>query len=113
MAKTVSVTLNGTTWAMPASYAASREIAAAVGDPLQLAISAHQKGAVDFTVDQVVDVIAIGVRLAGCSLPRDKIGEAIFEDGLINFVGLAGEYIGTLVSGGPEKAIPVGKKKAR
>ena len=111
MAKAVEVTLNGTVWRMPASYKASKEVAERVGDPLQMALRAHATGTVDMTTEQVVDIIAIGVRHAGCSLVRDDIGEAIIDGGLVEYVRAAGEYIGAFVAGGPEKQAAVAKKK--
>lgn len=111
MANTVEVTLNGTVWKMPASYKASRDIALRVGDPLRIAIDAHTNQRFDITAEQVVDIICIGVAHAGCSLDRETIGEAIYEGGLTNFYAIAGEYIGSLVAGGPEKQSSVGKKK--
>ena len=111
MAKTVECTINGTTWHMPASYRASRDVAAKVGDPLQMAIDAHKTGNINLGMEQVIDLIAIGVRHAGCGLDRDSIGEAIMDGGLVNYVQVAGEYIGAMVAGGPEKAIKSDAKK--
>jgi len=111
MANTVEVTLNGTVWRMPASYKASRDIALRVGDPLRMAIEAHTHKRFDITAEQVVDIIFIGVGHAGCSLDRDAIGEAIYAGGLADFYMLAGEYIGAIIAGGPEKQGAVGKKK--
>ena len=111
MAKTVACNLNGTTWQMPASYKASRDVAAKVGDPLQMAIEAHKTGNINLGMEQVIDLIHIGVRHAGCSLERDAVGEAIMDGGLVNYVQVAGEYIGAMVAGGPEKAVPADAKK--
>lgn len=111
MPRTVTVELNGTAWNMPASYAASREVAEKVADPLSMAVKSYQTGSMDLDTEQVVDIVAIGVRLAGCSLGRDAIGEAIIEGGLVNYLSVVGEYIGAMVSGGPEKQAAAGKKK--
>jgi hypothetical protein len=65
-------------------------------------------------LEQVVTVIEIGVRHAGCNLSHDEIGEAIVGGGLVNYIGKAGEYIAAMVAGGPEKPVVGGgpKKKA-
>lgn len=111
MPRTVKVTLNGTDWNMPVSFAVSKEIAEQIGDPLKLAIESHRTGTVPFSSGQVVKTISIGVRAAGCGLSEDAIGEAIFEVGLVEYLQVASEYIGAMVSGGPEKTVAAGGKK--
>lgn len=111
MPRTVTVELNGTAWNMPASYAASREVAEKVADPLAMAVDSYKTGTMNLTTEQVIDIIAIGVRLSGCSLGRDAIGEAIIEGGLVNYLSTVGEYVGAMVSGSPEKQSAAGKKK--
>lgn len=111
MSKTVTVEINGTAWHMPVSYAASRDIAESVADPLAMAVKSYQTGSMDLTTEQIIDIIAIGVRHAGCSLVRDAIGDAVVQGGVINFMQVVGEYIGALVSGGPEKQAAASKKK--
>lgn len=118
MAKTVEAVINGTAYQMPASYKASREIAQAVGDPLKLAMAAHQAkllGTNDgaLSVDDVVNIIAIGVKHAGCSLPTDAIGEAIVEAGVMNYLKVVGDYllaICTGATGGAGSTKKAGKK---
>ena len=68
MARTVEAVINGTAYHMPVSYRASKEIAETVGDPLKFAMDAH-RGQLNLTVDDVVRIIAIGCKNAGCSLP--------------------------------------------
>jgi hypothetical protein len=100
MAKTVEAVINGTAYHMPASYKASVEIARAVGDPLKLAVTANQnRGAVSMSIEDVVSVIAIGCKHAGCSLPADAIGEAIVEAGVMNYLKIVGDYLLAICTG--------------
>jgi hypothetical protein len=106
MARTVEVVLDGQAYAMPASYRAAREIAQKVGDPLKLALAAHRSGgAVPMGIDDVVGILAIGVRLAGCKLSTEEIGEAVVDAGVTNYIGTVGDYILAIVSG-PEESAP-------
>lgn len=103
MARTVEAVINGTAYHMPASYKASKEIAEKVGDPLKLAVSAHaNQGAVSMSVDDVVNIVAIGCKHAGCSLPVDQIGEFIVEAGVMTYLPVVGEYLLSICTGGPE-----------
>lgn len=100
MAKTVEAVINGTAYHMPASYKASKEIAEKVGDPLKLALSAHEsKGTATMSVDDVVNIISIGCKHAGCSLPVDAIGEAIVEAGVMNYLKTVGDYLLAICTG--------------
>lgn len=109
MARTVEVVINGTAYHMPVSYRASKEIAEAVGDPLKFAMDAH-KGQLNLTVDEVVRVVSIGCKNAGCSLPMDQIGEAVVEGGVLDYLKIAVEYITAFCSSGPSGGAP--SKKA-
>lgn len=100
MAKTVEVLINGTAYRMPASYKAAKEIAEKVGDPLKLALAAHRSGGVvPMGIDDVVNIVAIGVRHAGCNLPTETIGEFVVEGGVTNYLEVVGNYILAIVSG--------------
>lgn len=101
MAKTITVELNGQSWAMPASYGASRDIANKVFDPLDIAIKANASGGIKFTVDEIVSVIHIGVTHAGASLTKEQVGNGIFdsEGGVVKHMELVGDYIGLMISG--------------
>jgi hypothetical protein len=114
MAKTVEAVINGTAYQMPASYKASKEIAEKVGDPLKLALSAHQNnGAVPMSVDDVVTIIAIGVKHAGCSLPKDEIGEHIVSAGLMTFLPIVGSYMLAICTGSAGEVKDSAKKGGR
>lgn len=103
MAKTVEAVINGTAYHMPASYKASKEIAERVGDPLKLALSAHaNKGAVSMSVEDVVNIIAIGCKHAGCSLPVDAIGEHIVDTGVMTYLPVVGNYLLAICTGGAD-----------
>lgn len=100
--KSVDVEIGGQKWAMPVCYAASREIAEAVDDPLSMAYKAAG-GSLDMTTTTVVDILAIGLKHAGCGWTTDQIGEHVIDGGVINYAQTVGEYISALVSGGPSK----------
>lgn len=100
----IDVTLDGRTWRMPASLAVYRQVAREVGDPLQAAVIAS-KGSLPWGGEELIAVVYIGVSAAGCSLSREQVGELMYEQGLGKFVGIVGEYIRSLVQGGPEKPL--------
>lgn len=112
MARTVEAVINGTAYHMPASYKASKEIAERVEDPLKLVQSVHaNNGAIAMSIDDVVAIISIGCKHAGCSLPEDQIGEHIVNAGIIKYLPVVGEYLlaictGNSEGGGNEKKAP-------
>lgn len=110
MARAVTVMVGAKEWHMPASYKASKEVAETVGDPLQMSLAAST-GELNWTTDDVVSVIYIGCKHAGCSLSKDEIGEAVMEGGLQNYIVSVGQYIGAMVMGGPERPISGERKK--
>jgi hypothetical protein len=113
MAKTVAFQVNGTTYNMPATYKASKEIAQKVGDPLRMAIDSST-GKLSWTQEDVINVLYIGVSHAGCGLPRDEVAEYVMADGLLPSMAVAAEYIAVLVDGGPERPIKgTNSKKSR
>lgn len=106
MPRTVEVVLQGTSYQMPASYRAAKEIAAKVGDPLKLSLAAHRSGGVvPMGIDDVVNILAIGAHLAGCKMPTEAIGEEIVEQGVTDYLEVCGNYLLALVSG-PERPAP-------
>lgn len=112
MAKTVEAVINGTAYHMPASYKASKEIAEKVGDPLKLALSASQNGgAVPMSITDVVNIIAIGVKHAGCGLPVDAIGEAIVIRGVMSYLPVIGDYLLAICTGASDAGGGGGKKE--
>lgn len=113
MPRTVEVKVNGTAFHMPVSFKASKEIAERVGDPLKLAVAANQnRGAVSMSIDDVVNIIAIGCKHAGCSLPTDEIGEHIVEAGVTGYLPIVGDYLLAMCTGSSEVKTPA-KKGAR
>ena len=110
MPKTVSYTLSGVEYAMPASYKVAREIGQRVGDPLAMAIKAEQ-GEIPWTLEGTVDIIHIGVKAAGCSLSRDDVGDAVFDGGVTDALQAAAELISGIVAGGPDKPVKAGGGK--
>lgn len=121
MARTVTVTLRGTEWHMPASYRASKEIAEVVGDPLGMAekITKHfglkpSERSVLFTLDEMVSIVYIGCKAAGCGLNKDQVGDAIVDAGAADYISIVADYILAICLGGPEKPVQgAGKKKQR
>jgi len=111
MPKTVSYTLAGVEYAMPASYKVARDIGQRVGDPLAMAIKAEQ-GEIPWTLEATIDIIHVGVKAAGCSLSRDDVADGIFDGGLTGALQAAAELISAIVAGGPDKPIKAdgGKK---
>lgn len=104
MAKTVSYNLAGVEYQMPASYKVAREIGQRVGDPLAMAIKAEQ-GEIPWTLESTIDIVHIGVKAAGCSLSRDDVADAVFDDGLTNALQSAAELVSAIVAGGPDKPV--------
>jgi hypothetical protein len=111
MPKTVSYTLAGIDYQMPASYKVAREIGQRVGDPLAMAIKA-EKGEIPWTLESTIDIIPIGVKAAGCSLSRDDVADAVFDEGVTGALQASAELIGQIVAGGPANPIKAdgGKK---
>jgi hypothetical protein len=112
MAKTVEAVINGTAYQMPASYKASKEIAEKVGDPLKLAMAAHHDKTATMSVDDIVQIIAIGCKHAGCGLPVDAIGEAVVDAGVMNYLPVVGNYLLAICTGASGGAGPA-KKASR
>lgn len=111
MPRTVTVKLNGTEWHMPATYKASREIAEAVEDPVKMAI-ASASSQLEWGTEDIVSIIYIGVKTAGCGMSRDDVGECVVEQGTVEMGQIAGDYIAAIVSGSPSKST-ASEKKAR
>lgn len=112
MAKTVEAVINGTAYHMPASFKASKEIAEKVGDPLKLAMSATANGGIiPMSISDVVNIIAIGVKHAGCGLPVDAIGEAIVSKGVMTYLPVVGDYLLAICTGSSGTGGDGGKKE--
>lgn len=104
MAKTVEMTLSGVAYEMPASYKVAKEIGQRVGDPLKMAITAEQ-GEVPWSLENVIDIIWIGCKAAGCSLSREDVGDEVMEFGVGESLEKAAQLIGHIVAGGPAKPV--------
>lgn len=104
MAKTVSMALAGVDYEMPASYKVAREIGQRVGDPLKMALTA-EAGDIPWSLENVIDIIYIGCKAAGCSLSRDDVGDEVMEAGVADSLEKAAMLIGHIVAGGPDKPI--------
>jgi hypothetical protein len=114
-AKTVAITLAGKDWDVPASYRVAADLCAEGIDPLKMAIAARSTGTLPIDLEQLVSVIHIGVKRAGCKLTRDEVGEAIVSEiGLVTALEKASAILTALVLGGPsENEANFSEKKAR
>lgn len=112
MPRTVKVKLNGATFEMPATYRASREIAEQVGDPIRMAMDSAA-GKLAWTQENVIDILFIGVKNAGCTLERDVVAEHIVDMGLADAGKVAGDYVFALITGEPERPVDSKKKPLR
>lgn len=110
MARTVPFQVNGTEYNMPATYKASKEIAEKVGDPIRMAVDSAA-GKLSWSQEDVISLIHIGVSHAGCSLPRDEVAEYVLQQGLLQSMKVAADYIAAVVDGGPERPIIGGASK--
>ena len=101
-AKTVAITLGGDDWDVPANYRVAADLCAVGIDPLKMAIAARTDGTLPIDFEQLVSVIHIGVKRAGCKLTRDEVGEAIVgELGMVSALEAASMLLTALVLGGP------------
>lgn len=111
MPRTVTVNLGGAEFHMPATYKASKEIAEIVGDPIKMAMDSAS-GRLEWTQEDVVSIVYIGAKHAGCPLTRDAVGESVVEQGVANVAQVCGEYIASIVAGKPQRPVEGAKKKA-
>lgn len=109
--KVVDVSIAGAVYSMPVDFDAMEQIAEKVGDPFEIALGMTRGK--QLTALQMVETIAIGVRLAGCALERKEIGKAIVAAGAQDYLKTASTYIISIVSGGPAVPTATGKKKAK
>ena len=58
------------------------------------------------TSQGVITVLHIGTRAAGSKLKREQIGQAVFDDGVMTWLGKAVDYLAAFVSAGPEHPVP-------
>ena len=113
MSKTVSIKLGGKTWAMPANYRASKQLADLGIDPLKIAMDASvNKGMVELGQERVITIVHVGITEAGGELDRDEVGELLMDYGIVRAYEMAGRYLTAMVVGGPERP-EAGKKKGQ
>lgn len=100
--KTVSITLSGEDWQIPVSYRVAADLCDAGIDPLKMAMAAQSTGTLPITFDQLVTVVHIGVKRAGCGLTRDEVGEAVVSEiGMVTALEAASQILTLIVTGGP------------
>lgn len=111
--RTVEATIEGKVYSMPVGFAASMKVHEHefLGDPFKLSTRLAQGD--PLTLQQVIAIITIGVRCAGCQLEDEAIGDAIIERGAQDFIIPAAKYVVSLVSGAPAVPVIEGKKKTK
>lgn len=112
MPRTVTVKLGTSEFHMPATYAASKEIAEVVGDPIRMAMDSAT-GKLDWTQEDVISIAYIGAKYAGCKFTRDQVGEHVVEAGVAKVASVCGEYIASIVAGGPQRKVEGAEKKGQ
>lgn len=113
MTRTVEATICGTVYSMPVGFAASMKVHEHefLGDPFKL--STRLAEGERLTLKQVIAIITIGVRCAGCQLEDEAIGDDIIDRGAQDFILPAAKYVVSLVSGSPALPVLDGKKKQK
>lgn len=107
--KTVEVTVRGERYGMPVSIDAIDSLNSRGVDVFGcLELLARKK---PIPAVQTVELIAVGLLLAGCKITRDEIGQAIVEDGLVNYRLVSSAYVLALCSGKPAAPAATGSKK--
>lgn len=120
--RSMTVEIGGETRELAATYGASREIMDKVGDPLMIAreaaIEAHMasKGIPytprwAFTVENVPEIIHIGLKAAKSDMTKAQVEEAVFDLGFDAAQEMAGDYLALIVTAGPKgrKEAPAGE----
>jgi hypothetical protein len=102
MMRTISVEIGGVDWAVPASYRVASDLCLLGLDPLKIALSARDTGELNINLEQLIDIIHIGIKRAGCQMTRDDVGEAVISQiGIVPALEKASEILTALVAGGP------------
>lgn len=103
--RTVPLEICGESIEMPVSFTAGEKLERAGYDPLKTALRTN-RGEQTMTSQGVITVLHIGAREAGSKLKREQIGQAVFDDGVMKWLGKAVDYMAAFVTAGPEHPVP-------
>jgi hypothetical protein len=114
-------TLNGVELRLVANFAASVEIAKTVADPLLIAREASVESMLlsrginydtkwKFNVQNVPQLIYIGLKAAKSDMKLEAVQELVFEVGFAEARDVALEYLGLIVGPAPEEKLDAGEK---
>jgi hypothetical protein len=107
--RTIEATVGGKVYSMPVGFASSMRLHEKGIDPLKLSAAlAEREG---LTLWQVITIITVGVRCAGCQLTDEAIGDDIIETGPQGYILPAAKYVVALVAGAPKIPVADSKKK--
>ena len=107
-------TLGGEELELTANFAASMKIAKEVGDPLMIAREAALEAMMisksfpynprwTFSVENVPQILHIGLKTGGSTMSLEKVQELVFEEGFANARDHAIEYLALIVGPAPEE----------
>jgi len=110
----IEITLGGRSFTLAANFKTSMEIAKRVGDPLTIRREAALEAMFisrgipyepkwRFTVENVVEILAIGLIGAGNKITREEVGELVFETGLSTAMETASDYLTIIFGPQPEE----------
>lgn len=104
----VNVSICGKEVEMPVSFDAGQTLEAVGYDPLRTALRSKKIAAGDYplTAHGVVKVIHAGCQAAKADLTLQEIGQAIYDAGVMAYLGIAIDYLAAFVNAEPEHPIP-------
>jgi len=109
-------TLAGEALELTANFKASMEIAKEVGDPLMIAREAALEAMMlaksfpynprwSFTIENVPQLLHIGVKMSGSKITLEHIQELVFDEGFASSRDHAIEYLSLIVGPAPEEEL--------
>ncbi len=107
-------TIAGENLEFTANFKASMEIAKEIGDPLMIAREAALEAMMisksfpynprwSFTVENVPQILHIGLKESGSNMKLERLQELVFEDGFASSRDHAIEYLSLIVGPAPEE----------
>lgn len=112
----IEITLGGRELKLAATFKASLDIATKVGDPLTIMREASLEAMFlsrgipyepkwRFTIENVVQILQIGLKAAGGSMKLEEIQDLVFEAGFLDAKEAAGDYLALIVGPKPEETV--------
>ncbi len=109
-------TLAGETLELTANFKASMEIAKEVGDPLMIAREVALEAMMMaksfphnprwlFTVENVPQILYVGLKANGSAMKLERLQELVFEEGFASSRDHAIEYLSLIVGPAPEETV--------